>query len=93
VPGVAVASVFGKRIVSFGSGVVDNNDQATASTVFEAASLSKPTFALGVLQLVEAGKPHLDSPITTIVDLRHETDDPRVLRITPTCLVAHDRAP
>jgi len=89
VPGVAVASVFGKRIDSFGIGMAHNHDQTTASTVFEAASLSKPAFALGVLQLVEAGKLHLDSPIATIVDLRHETDDPRVLRITPRHALTH----
>ncbi len=89
VPGVAVASVFGAQISSFSVGTANNRSKTSAATIFEAASLSKPAFALAVLQLVESGELHFDQPIASIVDLRDETDGRRVLRITPRNALTH----
>jgi CubicO group peptidase (beta-lactamase class C family) len=68
VPGVAVAVVHGGELVwSSGFGVRNAETVARVddSTVFEAASLTKPVVAFGALRLVEAGKLDLDKPLAT----------------------------
>ena len=45
------------------------------STVFEAASLSKPVFAYAVLKLVEQGKLDLDAPLSGYLPTPHIVDD------------------
>jgi CubicO group peptidase (beta-lactamase class C family) len=62
---VAVATV--KNKVLAGSGVANGCALATSTTadttVFQAASLSKPVFAYAALKLVEQGKLDLDAPV------------------------------
>ena len=65
-PGLAVALVhYGRLIWAAGYGVVDRTtgQPVTATTRFQAASLSKPVTAWGVLRLVERGRIGLDEPI------------------------------
>jgi CubicO group peptidase (beta-lactamase class C family) len=70
--------------------------------VFEAASLSKPVFALGVLTLVQEGKLDLDRPLATYLPHPYEhqdnpfrpgaTDfvsDPRFSKITARMVLSH----
>ena len=68
VPGVSVA-VFenGELAWAKGYGVVEAGSSAavTASTLFQAASISKPVAAVGAMILVERGKLALDEPVNT----------------------------
>lgn len=68
VPGVQITVVDGDRIAwSRGFGVRDTSSRApvTVHTRFQAASLSKPIAALGVLHLVQQGTLGLDDDIRT----------------------------
>jgi CubicO group peptidase (beta-lactamase class C family) len=65
-PGLAVALVQDGQVVwAAGYGVADGATRrpVTAATRFQAASLSKPVTAWGVLRLVEQGRIGLDEPI------------------------------
>ena len=65
-PGLAVALVhYGEVVWAAGYGVADRGtgQPVTAGTRFQAASLSKPVTAWGVLRLVESGRIGLDEPI------------------------------
>jgi len=65
-PGLAVALVqHGQVVWAGGDGVADPTTcwPVTATTRFQAASLSKPVTAWGVLRLVERGRVGLDEPI------------------------------
>lgn len=92
IPGLAIAVVAdGKLVWTEGYGVtsIDEPRPVTARTVFEAASLSKPVFALAFLKLADEGEFDLDAPIS-----RHFTDerlshDERYARITPRLILSH----
>jgi CubicO group peptidase (beta-lactamase class C family) len=65
-PGLAVALVHRGQVVwAAGYGVADptTGQPVTATTRFQAASLSKPVTAWGVLRLVESGRIGLDEPV------------------------------
>jgi CubicO group peptidase (beta-lactamase class C family) len=66
VPGMAAAVVRDGRVVWEGAyGVMRSGSptRVNAQTIFQAASLTKPVFAYGVMKLVEAGKLDLDAPL------------------------------
>lgn len=66
VPGVSIAVVEGGRIAwarGFGVRETGTTDPVTATTVFQAASISKPIAATAVLRLVEDGILDLDLPV------------------------------
>jgi CubicO group peptidase (beta-lactamase class C family) len=66
-PGLAMALVHhGEVVWAAGYGVADRGtgQPVTAGTRFQAASLSKPVTAWGVLRLVESGRIGLDEPVT-----------------------------
>ncbi|MCC6927604.1 MAG: serine hydrolase [Gemmatimonadaceae bacterium] len=66
VPGVSIAVVDSGRIVwarGFGLKQAGTSDSVTATTIFQAASISKPVAATGLLRLVEEGKLSLDAPV------------------------------
>jgi CubicO group peptidase (beta-lactamase class C family) len=66
-PGLAVALVRHGRVAwARGYGLADPEagEPVTAATRFQAASLSKPVTAWGVLRLVEQGRIGLDEPVT-----------------------------
>jgi CubicO group peptidase (beta-lactamase class C family) len=68
IPGASVAIVQDGEIVrAKGYGVVEAGGTApvTEATLFQAASISKPVTALGVLRLVEAQKLELDTDVNT----------------------------
>jgi CubicO group peptidase (beta-lactamase class C family) len=66
VPGVSIAVIDSGRIAwaqGFGVRQTGGSDSVTPTTVFQAASISKPTFALGVMHLVQDGTLNLDEDV------------------------------
>src|SRR4029078_6796963 len=63
------------------------NDRVTDTTVFEAASLSKPVLAYMVMRLVDAGSITLDQPLSRMLKL--ESHDPRADLITARMVLSH----
>jgi CubicO group peptidase (beta-lactamase class C family) len=66
VPGVSIAVIDSGRIVwakGFGLKEAGSPDSVTPTTIFQAGSISKPTFALGVMRLVERGTLNLDEDV------------------------------
>jgi hypothetical protein len=57
--------------------------------VFEAASLSKPVFAYGLLRLVDRGGFDLDRPLSEYVEMSQFGDDPRMDAITGRMILTH----
>ncbi|MEO8448935.1 MAG: serine hydrolase [Gemmatimonadota bacterium] len=66
VPGVSIAVIDSGRIVwakGFGVKEAGSTDSVNTETRFQAGSISKPTFALGVMRLVQEGKLNLDEDV------------------------------
>jgi CubicO group peptidase (beta-lactamase class C family) len=66
ITGVALAVIQESRIIrerSYGLADEERNVPVTSSTLFQAASISKPVAALGALRLVEQGKLALDENV------------------------------
>lgn len=93
IPGLAIALIRdGGLAWSRGFGVrnSETKDPVDDSTVFEAASLSKPVFAYAVLKLVDSGKLSLDTPLTKYLPGRYDVgDDPRLDQITARRVLTH----
>jgi CubicO group peptidase (beta-lactamase class C family) len=92
VPGLAIAVIRrGKTSWLRGFGVKDAKagEPVTEDTVFEAASLSKPVFAYGVLKLVEQGKLGLDAPLTIYLPKPYIEGDDRLNKITARMVLSH----
>ncbi|HUE44091.1 MAG TPA: serine hydrolase domain-containing protein [Candidatus Sulfotelmatobacter sp.] len=92
VPGLEIAVLReGKPTWVHGFGVteVKNGQPVTVETVFEAASLSKPVFAYGVLKLVEQSKLGLDVPLTTYLPKPYVAGDERLAKITARIVLSH----
>src|SRR5271163_598986 len=91
VPGISMALIrdgktywvrtFGVRDAKTGRPVVED-------TIFEAASLSKPVFAYGVLKLVDQGKLDLDTPVSSYLPKPYVSDE-RVGKITARLVLSH----
>ena len=65
-PGLSIALIDGENdpvCTALGLANRETGQPMTVSTVFQAASLTKPTFAYVVLKLCEAGRLHLDTPL------------------------------
>jgi len=70
IPGLSVALAAGGELVftgGFGLSDVENYVPAKAHTVYRTASIAKVMTAVGIMQLVEAGKISLDAPIQRYV--------------------------
>jgi|HubBroStandDraft_6_1064221.scaffolds.fasta_scaffold00372_18 CubicO group peptidase (beta-lactamase class C family) len=92
VPGMSIALIRdGKTYWVHGFGVKDvkTKQPVTEETTFEAASLSKPVFAYGVLKLVDAGKLDLDAPLTKYLPQRYIEGDDRLDKITARIVMSH----
>ncbi len=106
VPGAAVAVWKGGRVVfrrGFGSTTNGGSQPVDGSTVFEAASLTKPVFAASVHRLVERKVLDLDAPLVSYLNGPYthlqqpwnpngKTDvvsDPRLARITARMVLSH----
>ena len=106
VPGLAVSLFNNNRAVykqAFGTTRIFDGHQIQPDTVFYGASLSKPVFAVLVMQLVEDGLLELDRPLVKYLeqlhkykqaakwwkDFRELHDDPRYRLITPRMCLEH----
>ena len=92
VPGLSIAVIQDGKVLlnqSFGVMNAGTREPVTASTVFEAASLSKPVFAYAVLKLADAGKLDLDKPLVQYLGDSYIKDDERVNLITARRVLTH----
>lgn len=92
VPGVAVVGIEGRRVAwerYFGAASAATRVPVTAATLFEAASMSKPTGAHGALKLTEQGRLELDRPLRDYLDRPYLPDEPKHLAITARMALAH----
>jgi CubicO group peptidase (beta-lactamase class C family) len=92
VPGLSIALIRGGKtfwVHSFGVRDTKSGDPVTDDTIFEAASLSKPVFAYGVLKLADAGKIDLDAPLSKYVTKPYIEGDPRLDKITARIVMSH----
>ena len=87
VPGVSVAVIDRGEVAwakAWGVKDVETDDPVTPTTLFQAASISKPVAIMGMLRLVEAGRLDLDEPVETYLSSwavpDHDFDEPVTLR-------------
>jgi CubicO group peptidase (beta-lactamase class C family) len=92
IPGISITVIDDFKVVLSKSYGVRNVKQRTvinAETVFEFASLSKPVFALAVLQLSERGVIDLDRPLYEYLEFREVANDERGKLITARIVLSH----
>jgi CubicO group peptidase (beta-lactamase class C family) len=92
VPGLSIAVIRDAKVVwlrSFGVANSATNQPVGDDTIFEAASLSKPVFAYGVLKLVEKGKLDLDTPLVKYLPKPYVENDERAGLITARMVLTH----
>jgi CubicO group peptidase (beta-lactamase class C family) len=91
VPGVSIAVIRDGAVWSNCFGVKDaaTNAPVTRETLFEAASMSKPVFAMLVMQLVDAGRLDLDRPLEEYAREAHVPDQPERRRVTARMVLSH----
>ena len=92
VPGVSIALVRDRKVAwtkSWGVADAQTGTPVTGETLFEAASMTKPVFAVSVLKLVEQGKIDLDRPLAEYVTPPAVPPQPERLRITPRMVLSH----
>ena len=91
IPGLALGLVEGDQIVHLrGFGRADQTGRAVMpQTPFIVASVSKPLTALAVMQLVDAGDVHLDTPVQRYLPSFRVADPAASARITVRHLLNH----
>jgi CubicO group peptidase (beta-lactamase class C family) len=92
VPGLEAAVIRDGRLYwsgAFGVREATSPDRVVPTTIFRAASLTKPLFAYLVLRLADKGIIDLDAPVTDKLPYIAPTTDPRVRAITPRMLLSH----
>lgn len=93
VPGLSIALIHNGKLVwtgAFGLANVKTQKPVANTTVFEAASLSKPVFAYGVMKLVDKGKLDLDTPLNKYLGNNYDVvGDDRINLITARHVLSH----
>jgi CubicO group peptidase (beta-lactamase class C family) len=93
IPGLSITLVRDAKVAwsrGFGVKNVDTKEAVDETTVFEAASLSKPVFAYAVMKLFDSGKLDLDTPLTKYLPGKYDVgDDPRLNQITARRVLSH----
>jgi CubicO group peptidase (beta-lactamase class C family) len=92
VPGLSVlvirdGKVFWQR--AFGVKNAETKEPVTDTTVFEAASLSKPVFAYGVLKFADTGQFDIDTPLVKYLPGAYVESDERLNQITARMVLSH----
>lgn len=91
VPGLSMALIHKgeiAEIIAAGTRNAATGAPVRGSTIFEAASLSKPVFAYAVLRLVDAGALKLDTLLATKIS-DYVPNDPRATDITVRDVLSH----
>jgi CubicO group peptidase (beta-lactamase class C family) len=93
IPGLGIGLLRGGQLVwQHGFGVKNSKTQepVDASTVFEAASLSKPVFAYAVLKLADQGRFDIDKPLNEYLPGNYDVgNDSRLGQITARRVLSH----
>lgn len=92
VPGISIGFTIDGRIsklLHVGHARLRPASSVTASTLFEAASVSKPVFAWIVMRLVEDGLIDLDRPVARDLDYPRIKDKDAYAKITPRMILTH----
>ena len=92
VPGLSIALVRDSQILwqrPFGVKNAETKEAVAENTIFEAASLTKPVFAYGVLKLVESGRLDLDAPLSKYLPEPYIANDERLNLITARRVLSH----
>lgn len=92
-PGISIAVIRDGRIAwkgAFGLMNSESGGNVTESTVFEAASLTKPVTAYAAFKLVDRGKLDLDVPLNKYLESDYDTEnDRRIDKITARMVLSH----
>jgi CubicO group peptidase (beta-lactamase class C family) len=90
VPGVALAFIQDGEIAwTAAAGRRDADHAATADTLWNVASLAKPTTAQVIIELVNEGVIDLDAPMSVAYSDADLVDDPRLAALTPRIALLH----
>lgn len=92
VPGLSALLIHDNKVFwqrAFGVANAETKQPVTPDTVFEAASLSKPVFAYGVLKLADAGRLDLDTPLVKYLPGAYVENDERLNQITARMVLSH----
>jgi CubicO group peptidase (beta-lactamase class C family) len=92
VPGVSIAAIEDRRMVwhrAYGVRRAGSPEKIDRETIFEACSMTKPTFAYLTLKLAEQGKLELDKPLVEYLDKPYLPDEPRYKSITARMVLSH----
>ncbi len=92
VPGVSIALIQDRRVVwskAYGIGSAATREPVTRETVFEAASMSKPIFAILAMQLVERRKLDLDRPLVAYHEEPFVPDQAARRKVTARMVMSH----
>jgi CubicO group peptidase (beta-lactamase class C family) len=92
VPGLSIALIRDAKVSwhkEFGVKNAETKEPLDESTVFEAASLSKPVFAYAALKLIDRGKLDLNRPLTSYLSSAYLQGDERVNLITTRMVLDH----
>ena len=90
-PGLSMATVTRASVHAqqFGVRSLATHAPVTATTIFEAASLSKPVFAYAVCAFAKSGSFDLDRPLDAYLTAPYQIDDPRAKTITARQVLTH----
>ena len=92
VTGLSIAWVADGEVAwarGFGVRNADTDEPVDESTVFEAASLTKPVVAYAVLQMIDRGELDLDRPLAEYMPYEDIAYDDRYTRITARMVLSH----
>ena len=92
VPGFSIALIRDAKVSwhkGFGVKNAETKEPVDESTVFEAASLSKPVFAYAALKLIDRGQLDLDRPLSSYLSSVYLQNDERVNLITTRMVLDH----
>lgn len=92
IPGMSMAVVKDSHVVYsrvFGVKNIETNEPVTKTTLFEAASLTKPVLAYTAMKLVDEGKLELDKPLYQYMEYPDIEHDQRYKLITTRIVLKH----